>query len=69
VHEVAGENVFTARVLRVSYVGTSLHCELDAAGTMLRADLPARSLVDAGDVLQFHVDPDCVVPVPAQDPS
>jgi iron(III) transport system ATP-binding protein len=69
VQDGAGENVFTARVLRVSYVGTSLHCELDAAGTLLRADLPARSRVAAGEVLQFHVDPDCVVPVPAQDPS
>jgi ABC-type Fe3+/spermidine/putrescine transport system ATPase subunit len=60
----AAENAFTARVGRVSFLGASLNCELDAGGTALRVDLPARTSIAAGEVRQFHVAPECVVLVP-----
>jgi ABC-type Fe3+/spermidine/putrescine transport system ATPase subunit len=63
-----GENLFTARVGRVSFLGATLNCELDAGGLALRADMPARTPIAEGEERQFRVAPECVVLVP-DDPS
>ena len=60
----AGDNVFAARVGRVSFLGASLNCELTAGGVALRADMPARTPIAEGEELTFRVAPDCVVLVP-----
>ena len=63
----SGENVFAARVGRVSYLGASQTCELITVAGTLRADLPARSGLSVGAEIQIRVDPDCVVIVPDAD--
>ena len=67
--EDGGENVFTARVRRVSFLGASLNCELDAGGLTLRADMPARTRIAEGDEASFRIAPDCVVLVPDDEPA
>ena len=59
-----GDNVFAARVAQVSFLGASINCELVAGAVTLRADMPARTPIEAGDELNFRVAPDCVVLVP-----
>jgi iron(III) transport system ATP-binding protein len=62
-----GDNVFPARVTRVSYLGASLNCELLAGSTALRVDLPVRSGLSEGAVVWVRIDPDSVVIVPEED--
>jgi ABC-type Fe3+/spermidine/putrescine transport system ATPase subunit len=62
-----GENVFAARVSRVSFLGASLSCELALNATVLRVDLPARSGVVEGAEIWVRIDPDCVVFVPREE--
>jgi len=61
---VSEDNVFAARVGRVSFLGASLNCELAVGGLTLRADMPARTRITEGDELLFRVAPECVVLVP-----
>ena len=62
-----GDNVFPARVTRVSYLGASLNCELLAGSTTLRVDLPVRSGLSEGAAIWVRIDPDSVVIVPGED--
>ncbi len=55
---------FAVRVLRVTYLGASLDCELETGTLRLRASMAARLGVVAGDTLRVRVDPDCVVLIP-----
>jgi ABC-type Fe3+/spermidine/putrescine transport system ATPase subunit len=57
----SGENVFSARVARVSFLGAGISCELAVGDFSLRADLPARERIAEGDTLNFRVDPGDVV--------
>jgi iron(III) transport system ATP-binding protein len=59
-----GENVFAARVTRVSYLGASLGCELALGAAALRADVPARSGLVEGAEISVRIDPDCAALVP-----
>ena len=59
-----GDNVFAARVERVSYLGASLNCELMLDAAALRVELPARSGLTEGGEISIRIDPDCVVIVP-----
>ena len=63
-NDEAGDNVFLARVVRVSFLGATVHCELDAGGLMLRADAPARMPIAEGEVIRVRVAPEWVVIVP-----
>jgi iron(III) transport system ATP-binding protein len=65
--DTQGDNVFPARVTRVSYLGASLNCELLAGSTTLRVDLPVRSGLSEGAAIWVRIDPDCVVIVPYED--
>jgi iron(III) transport system ATP-binding protein len=62
--DATGDNSFTARVVRVSFLGASLNCELMVGGLTLRADLPARTQLVEGVELRFQVPLDSVVLVP-----
>ena len=62
--DLGGDNVFPARVTRVSYLGAALNCELSLGATVLRVDLPTRSgLSERADIL-VRIDPDNVTIVP-----
>ena len=73
----AGENCFRVRVLRVSYLGATLNCDVTVcepaageqqAGTLaMRIDLSPRSGVTAGAELTVRADPASVVIVPNGD--
>jgi hypothetical protein len=58
---------FAARVVRASYLGRSLDCELAVGDIVLRADLPARLGIAEGDTLTLRADPSGVVLVPDSD--
>ena len=58
-----GENILAASVSRVSYLGTSLHCEFETTAGPLRAELPTTPLPDG--TVQLRLDPARVVLVPA----
>ena len=58
------DNVFAARVIRVSYLGASLNCELALDAAMLRVDLPPRIGLNEGAEIWIRIDPDNVVVVP-----
>jgi iron(III) transport system ATP-binding protein len=60
----SGDNVFSAKIVSLGYLGATLHCELLAGDTTLRADLPAHSAVAEGEEFTFHIDPDRIVLVP-----
>jgi iron(III) transport system ATP-binding protein len=62
--ESGGENVFRARVARVSYLGAALNCDLLLGGTVLRVDLPTRSGLSEGADILVRIDPDNVTIVP-----
>jgi len=59
-----GDNVFPARVVRVSYLGAALNCELLLGTTVLRVDLPTRSGLSEGAAILVRIDPDNVTIVP-----
>ena len=59
-----GDNVFPARVARVSYLGAALNCELSLGSTILRVDLPTRSGLSEGADIHVRIDPDNVTIVP-----
>jgi ABC-type Fe3+/spermidine/putrescine transport system ATPase subunit len=59
-----GDNVFPARVARVSYLGAALNCELALGTTVLRVDLPTRSGLSEGADIRIRIDPDNVTIVP-----
>ena len=59
-----GDNVFPARVARVSYLGAALNCELSLGTTIVRVDLPTRSGLSEGADIHVRIDPDNVTIVP-----
>ncbi len=59
-----GDNVFPARVTRVSYLGAVLNCDLSLGTTVLRVDLPTRSGLSEGAEILVRIDPDDVTIVP-----
>ncbi|HEX3348574.1 MAG TPA: ABC transporter ATP-binding protein [Acetobacteraceae bacterium] len=61
VAETSGENVFEARVTRVSFLGATVNCELAVGGLTLRAEFPARTRVNEGTTLHVRIDPAAVV--------
>jgi iron(III) transport system ATP-binding protein len=63
----AGDNVFPAQVVRVSYLGASLNCELVTGSTTLRVDLPVRSGLSEGSDIWVRIAPDGVVIVPNEE--
>ena len=63
-----GENVFTAQVGRISYLGTMLQCQLTIGSISLRADVPVAALSrDTGEI-RIRIDPATAVLVPVDDP-
>ncbi len=62
--DLEGDNVFPARVTRVSYLGAALNCELSLGVTALRVDLPTRSGLSEGAEIMIRIDPDSVTIVP-----
>jgi hypothetical protein len=64
---MSGENVFSARVARVSFLGAGISCELAVGDFALRVDLPARERIAEGDLLCFRVDPADIVLVAEDD--
>jgi hypothetical protein len=61
-----GENILAVRVLRASYLGARLDCDVQAGDITLRASLPARSGLTEGAELEVRIDPDSVVLVPEE---
>jgi ABC-type Fe3+/spermidine/putrescine transport system ATPase subunit len=59
-----GENAFAATVERVSYLGGVLSCAMRAGDVVLRADLPARSRMQAGATVMLRVEPDHALLLP-----
>jgi iron(III) transport system ATP-binding protein len=59
-----GDNVFPARVARVSYLGAALSCELSLGATVLRVDAPTRSGLSEGANILVRIDPDNVTIIP-----
>jgi iron(III) transport system ATP-binding protein len=59
----SGDNVFPARITRVSYLGASLNCEVVAGSITLRIDLPARSGLSQGAEIWIRIDPDAMVTI------
>ncbi len=55
---------FAATTTRVSYLGAMQSCEFAAGPLTLRADLPARTRITAGEHVRLHIDPASVVLVP-----
>jgi iron(III) transport system ATP-binding protein len=63
-----GENMFTARVERISYLGAALNCEILCGESMLRADWPSRIELSPEAELQVRIAPEHVVLVPGETP-
>jgi ABC-type Fe3+/spermidine/putrescine transport system ATPase subunit len=59
-HE-AGENVFSADVTAMGYLGAVQCCDLSAGALKLRSDMSARARVAVGDTMLWRADPGCVV--------
>jgi ABC-type Fe3+/spermidine/putrescine transport system ATPase subunit len=62
----AGENVFTARVEQVSYLGATLHCRLRAGSVVLRAELPSHTAIATDSDAQVCLDPERIHLVPGE---
>jgi len=62
--ETTGENLLEATAERISYLGASLHCEITTGTITLRAEMPPRIGLRAGEHLRIRIDPANVVIVP-----
>jgi iron(III) transport system ATP-binding protein len=65
--DAMGENVFSARIDRVGYLGGVLSCGVQANGVSFRADLPAHTRIRSGDDVHLRIDPSHVILVPDHD--
>jgi ABC-type Fe3+/spermidine/putrescine transport system ATPase subunit len=58
------DNLLDATAERISYLGSSLHCEIQVRSLMIRAEMPPRVGLRVGDRMHIRVDPVNVVIVP-----